>query len=315
MSNSIDQIQAPSTVMMIRPSHFGFNRQTAASNTFQNDQADTSLENIRESARREFDGLVSILQSKRIEVLVFDDDPDIITPDAIFPNNWVSFQPDGRIVLYSMMAENRRLERRIDILDQIKVRFVIREIIDISDHETAGEFLEGTGSIVFDHVNKVAYANESPRTSGKLFTRVCDELNYEPVLFRASDKNGFDIYHTNVLMSIGEGHAILCLEAIHPKHRSKVAAKLRSFGLEVLDITFDQLSSFAGNMIQLENDKAEKFQVMSDSAFYSLNQLQIDLLKSYSEIVHEDLSTIEKIGGGSARCMLAGVHLPINESY
>lgn len=294
---------------MIRPLRFGYNPQTSDSNAFQNEYEKRNVEYIRESALKEFNGLVEVLAGAGIVVHVFEEDPTRVTPDAVFPNNWVSFQPDDRIVVYPMMAENRRRERRSDIFDFINVHYRVSETIDLTAHEQAGQYLEGTGSIVFDHINKLAYANESPRTNKALFFHVCEKLGYEPVSFRAQDPTGVDIYHTNVMMSVGEGYAIVCLEVIDKAHRAIVVDKLVSSGLEIIEITFEQVLAFAGNTMQLQNHEGSKFIIMSDAALQCLEKKQVNKLESFGTIIHSNLEVIEKIGGGSARCMIAGIHL------
>lgn len=294
---------------MVRPEQFGFNPQTAESNTFQTDEITNDTSEIRKSAIAQFDQFVEQLRSHGIHVLVFHSPRHKKLPDAVFPNNWVTFHEDGRVVLYPMLAENRRLERRLDIIDRIGEQFEIREIIDLSVEETNNLALEGSGSLVFDHVNMVAYANESSRTNRKLFYRICDMFGYKGVFFNAVDQEGADIFHTNVMMMIGEGYSVICKDAIEKSQQDAVIKSLTNFKLEIIEITMKQMSEFAGNMIQLQNDSGRKFLVMSDSAYFTLRDDQKEKLLKYNEIIHADVSTIENIGGGSARCMIAGIHL------
>ena len=301
-------IQAPSNVFMVRPNHFGYNSQTAHSNAFQHVVKNEKESSIATHAQKEFDAFADILQSHGINTKVFQEE-NPRTPDAIFPNNWISFHPNGAIMIYPMLAKNRRLERRQDILNYIYDHFEISELIDITHYEKKEIFLEGTGSIIFDHENKIAFANRSPRTSDELFHEVCHKLGFQPFLFNATDRQGIDIYHTNVLMALASNFCVICLESIADSDRPGLTRILSDSGKEILDITYEQLNQFAGNMIELSNDMEEKFMVMSSSAFYSLKKSQLDLISSYCRPIHSDLSTIENYGGGSARCMIASIHL------
>lgn len=301
---------APSSVFMVRPDHFGFNPQTAESNSFQPDKILSDADRIRETAITQFDSFVKNLRAHGINVLVFHSPKHKKLPDAVFPNNWVTFHHDGRVLLYPMLAENRRLERRLDVIDKIGETFDIREVIDFSVKEVNNLFLEGSGSIVFDHINKIAYANESPRTNRLLFHRVCELLGYKSVFFNAIDQHGIDVYHTNVIMMIGEGYCVICKESILADQQVYVMGSLSMSGLEIVEISQKQMAGFAGNMIQLQNADAKKYLVMSDTAYSSLHDHQRKILLDYNEIIHSDVSMIEQVGGGSARCMIAGIHLP-----
>ncbi len=298
------------SVFMIRPEYFGFNPQTAESNSFQPDKVISDAEKIRIIAVAQFDVFVENLRSHGINVFVFHSPKHKKLPDAVFPNNWVTFHHDGRVVLYPMLAENRRLERRLDVIDKIGETFKITEVIDFSVEEVNDLILEGSGSIVFDHVNAVAYANKSPRTNQQLFEKVCERLGYKSVFFNATDHHGNDVYHTNVIMMIGEGYCVICKESIPDHQQTYVIKSLLDSGLEIIEITRDQMAGFAGNMIQLQNAGGKKYLVMSDTAFNSLDKQQKDILLNYNEIIHSDVSMIEQVGGGSARCMIAGIHLP-----
>ncbi len=295
---------------MVRPEFFGFNPQTAESNTFHADKVVGSNSEIRKNAITQFDGFVENLRAHGIEVHVFHSPKHKKLPDAVFPNNWVTFHQDGTVVLYPMLAENRRLERRLDVIDKIGESFTIREVIDLSVEEVNGLILEGSGSIVFDHISKIAYANESPRTNKILFDRICHRLGYEGVFFNATDSEGVDIFHTNVMMMIGEGYCVICAQSIEKTQQERVLHTLKHSGLEVIEIARAQMSSFAGNMIQLQNKEGKKYLVMSDAAYSCLDSHQKEVLLQYNEIIHSDVSTIELVGGGSARCMIAGIHLP-----
>ncbi|MCW3083058.1 MAG: Amidinotransferase [Bacteroidetes bacterium] len=292
--------QKPSNILMIRPVSFGFNKQTAESNSFQQTAEELAAEFVQQKARKEFDAFAALLQTNHIDVLIFDDTLFPETPDAIFPNNWISFQ-DSNIVLYPMLAENRRLERRMDIVDHFKK--AATGIIDLRAYEQKGQFLEGTGSIVFDYENKIAYANSSPRTDKKLFDQLCKQLGYRSILFKAVDANGADIYHTNVLMCIGKHFAVICKECIAADSET-VIASLKTTGHEIIEISYVQMNSFAGNIYQLFNADGESFIVMSEQAYQSLNKAQVNQLEKYGTLLHSPLDTIEKHGGGSARCMM-----------
>ncbi|HWD87273.1 MAG TPA: arginine deiminase-related protein [Mucilaginibacter sp.] len=301
--------QTTSTILMIRPVNFGFNKQTAGSNAFQNHNADQRQ--VQDKALREFDSFVNILRDNGVKVILIDDTPEPHTPDSIFPNNWVSFHSDGTVFLYPMMAENRRLERREDIINQLENEFSVKRVIDLSRFEFEHKFLEGTGSMVLDRENKIAYACISPRTDKEVLEEFCHDSGYKPVLFHAVDQNRKDIYHTNVLMCIGGSFVVICLESIKDEsERQQVLGSFRSTRKQVLTITFDQMNHFAGNMLEVQSKDGESLLVMSKSAWDSLDYEQKAILSSFSKPVYADISTIESNGGGSARCMMAEVHLP-----
>ena len=301
--------QAPSSVFMVRPEHFSYNTETADSNTFQQELLLCDHQKIKSDALVEFERFVGLLRTNDIEVLVFDSPTGKQAPDAVFPNNWISMHENGLVFLYPMLTKNRRIERRKEIVDTLEKVFKIHEIVDLSHEENHGRILEGTGSIVFDHINRIAYANESARTNKHLFFDVCQKLDYEGIYFKAVDEGGLDIYHTNVMMTIGDGFTVICKEAIDKTDRSSVINSLQAGGLEIVDISYNQMNHFAGNMIQLRNKQGENILVMSNSAFYCLSQNQHDQLAKYVRIIHPEISTIETVGGGSARCMIAGIHL------
>lgn len=300
--------QTPSTIFMVRPDHFGFNPETAKSNAFQRKALICEDNNIRQHALDEFEAFVALLKKHHIEVLVFDS-PQKQAPDAVFPNNWISFHEDGKVILYPMLTKNRRIERRPELVDIIGEKYHVEQLIDLSSEEQEGRILEGTGSIVFDHINKFAYANESERTNKNLFYDVCQMLGYEGIFFTAVDENGFDIYHTNVLMTIGEGFAIICKEAIDKADVSNVINNLLAGGLELIEISYNQMNHFAGNMIQLKSTDNKNWLVLSEIAYNILDESQKKRLSNYTGFIYSDIHTIESIGGGSARCMIAGIHL------
>jgi hypothetical protein len=305
-------VQAPRAVLMVRPLYFGFNTATAASNAFQSAGAPVPADEASVLAREEFDRLAQAISAAGVEVHLFDEPEGVPgrTPDAVFPNNWVSFHADGTVVLYPMMAENRRAERRQDILEALAGKFKIREIWDLSAYEQSGRYLEGTGSVVFDHLNRMAYANHSPRTDPELLALLCGKLDYEPFLFHARDSSGKEIYHTNVLLAVGEECALVCLESVQEDHRQKLLDRLQRGGRRVISLAYGQMLRFAGNAIQLQSRDGTRLMVMSRSAHASLTGDQLHAISLESRVLSSDLPTIETLGGGSARCMIAGIHLP-----
>jgi hypothetical protein len=301
--------QTTSTILMIRPVNFIFNEQTAGSNAFQNRNA--KQQRVQDKALEEFDRFVNILRENGVEVIVIDDTDEPHTPDSIFPNNWVSFHNDGTVFLYPMMAENRRLERREDIIMQLEDGFKVKQVIDLSHFEQENKFLEGTGSMVLDRENKIAYACLSPRTNKELIEAFCQGTGYKSVLFHAVDQNGTDIYHTNVLMCVGSSYAVICLDSIKDEaEKQNVINSLQLTQKQIVAISFAQMNHFAGNMLEVQNKFGESLLVMSKNAWESLSYEQKAILSSFSKPVYSDISTIENNGGGSARCMMAEVHLP-----
>lgn len=302
--------------MMVRPIQFRFNEQTAVNNYYQKVIEGLDPDNVQEKALAEFDGFVEKLRAKGINVLVIQDTNEPSTPDSIFPNNWVSFHADGTIGLYPMNAENRRLERRMDIFDVFEEQgYKVGEKIDLSEFEAENKFLEGTGSLIFDRGNKIAYAAISDRTDPDVLTVFEDKFGFTSVSFTANQTvNGqrLPIYHTNVMMCLGDKFSVICLDCIDDVSEKKlVADSLTQTGKEIIEITEAQKTQFAGNMLQLENESGDKFLVMSEAAFQSLTNSQIEqVLKYNKEIIHSSLDTIEALGGGSARCMMAEVFLP-----
>lgn len=306
------QSQATSRILMIRPVNFGFNTETAESNAFQDSRLAAQTKNIaQEDAQREFDEMARQLQAVGVDVLVYEDTLGPYTPDSIFPNNWVSFHASGTVVLYPMQAENRRLERRRDIIDDLAKTYHVARVIDLTHFEQEGKFLEGTGSLVLDRMHRVAFASLSPRTHPDVLAEFSRQTGYRTVSFRAVDANGQAIYHTNVLMCITDTMAIVCLSAISdPDERLMVRQELERLNKRIVDISLEQLVHFAGNMLMIQTRKGQKLLVMSTQAFESLTPRQIDILDDYATLLHFDLSMIEGNGGGSARCMMAEIHLP-----
>lgn len=303
-------MQTTDTVLMIEPVAFGFNEQTAVNNYFQVQQEG----NVQDKALKEFNDFVEKLRAKDINVITIQDTLEPKTPDSIFPNNWVSFHADGKVVLYPMFAENRRLERRDDIINQIKEQFEVTEVIDYSGAEKDNFFLEGTGSMIFDHDNKLAYGSVSLRLDEGLFRKFCSDFGFQPVVFHSYQTAGEErlpIYHTNVMMFVADQFVVICLDCIDDEsERNNVIETIKNSGKELIEISEDQMQNFAGNMLQVQNKSGEKFLVMSQSAYKSLNRDQVSAIEKYCEIIYSDLEVIETNGGGSARCMLAEVFLP-----
>ena len=285
---------------------------TADSNVFQGRSSATPQEQ-HEAALLEFDALVDVLRAAGIHVIVENDISDPHTPDSIFPNNWVSFHGAGRVVLYPMEAHNRRTERRPEIIDRLanEYGFQIKEVLDLSGHETAEHYLEGTGSMVLDRANKIAYACLSSRTQMDPLGDFAQQMDYDVVSFDAVDRNGVPIYHTNVLMNVGEAIAVICDEAIaRDDQREAVVARLRNTGHEVVHLSYDQLDAFAGNMLELRNVDKERVLAMSSQAWDSLDATQRETLRTNGIVVSSPIDNIESSAGGSVRCMLAEIHLP-----
>jgi hypothetical protein len=305
--------QLASAVLMIRPVRFQSNPLTAASNRFQGQNA-SAPEQQQIDAEAEFDRLAAALEAGGITVVQIDDTEEPHTPDAVFPNNWVSFHADGTVVLYPMEAPNRRTERRPDIVDTLanQYGFQVREIVDFSHHEQNGHFLEGTGSLVLDRANRVAYACLSSRTHLDPLGDFAQRLDYEVIAFDAVDQNGAPIYHTNVLMNIGEELAVVCGEAIpRDDQREAVIQSLEETGHEVITLTFDQMNSFAGNMLELRSSSGQRVITMSEQARESLTESQLEKISAYAQIISAPIENIESSAGGSVRCMLAEIHLPL----
>ncbi len=306
--------QITNTILMIRPVQFRMNEQTAVNNYFMED-IDLQNNAINLKAQKEFDTFVDVLRAIGIEVIVIEDKPDPDTPDSIFPNNWISFHSNGTVVIYPMFAENRRKERREDILDILETNgFLIENIMDYTSAEKEGLFLEGTGSILMDRVNQKAYCALSDRAHEELVIEFCEDFECTPVIFTAYQSvNGerLPIYHTNVMMCMGEAYAVICLDAIDDKkERKNVVNHLKQDGKEIIDITEEQMHHFAGNMLQVAGASDKRYLIMSTAAYNSLRPDQISILEKYDPIVHSPLDTIETCGGGSARCMMAEVFLP-----
>lgn len=309
--------QTTNSLLMIRPTAFRMNEQTAGNNYYQKVIDGLLPATVNAKAQQEFDAFVEKLRAVGVDVTVVDDTLTPDTPDSIFPNNWISFHENGDVVLYPMFAKNRREERREDILDILEDKgFVINNIMDYTSAEEDGFFLEGTGSLVLDRTNGKAYCALSPRADEELFIEFCEDFDYAPVIFEAFqtvDSERKLIYHTNVMMCLGETFAVICADSIDDKkERKMVLENLKESEKEVILITEAQMNNFAGNMLQVRGANDKRYLVMSTSAYQSLTPKQIAQLEKHAEILSSGLDTIEACGGGSARCMMAEIFLPKN---
>ena len=312
-------MQTTSKILMVRPYRFAFNKETAGNNFFQHavegdlmvrgaEAELTPSDTVAENALREFDAFVELLRRNDVDVTVVQDTPEPWTPDSLFPNNWFSSHTTGELVLYPMFAENRRKERKREVLDLLRRKMNHRKVIDLTRWEEEGEFLEGTGSMVFDRRRRIAYCCRSVRTSEKVLADFCSKMSFDPIVFDAVDTVGHPLYHTNIMMEIGMQVAVVCLESItEESQRKRVAAELSSAGKVIVEISLEQLTRFTGNMLEVKSRNGQPFMVMSASARDSLTIPQERAISTYNKILSVDLSTIETHGGGSARCMLAEI--------
>ena len=303
--------QTTSSILMIEPVSFDFNEQTAVNNYFQQ-QDNANDSGVQSRALAEFKSMVEKLHTNGLDIIVVQDTTEPRTPDSIFPNNWISFHQDGRVVLYPMYANNRRAERRTEVLQLLSDKgFRISTTVDYTDYEKQNRFLEGTGSMVFDHINKIAFAALSERTDKALFIQFCHDFNFEPIYFKAFqtvNNKRLPIYHTNVMMCVGDKYSVVCLAAIdNIDERNTVLNSLIMEGKEIIEISEKQMQQFSGNMLQVENKAGRSILIISESAFASLTDLQVNRLNSYNEMLVFDIPTIEKYGGGSVRCMMAEI--------
>ena len=293
---------------MVRPTAFGYNIETAVNNTFQH-VPKSGQEEIKAAALKEFDQLVSILQQAGVEVEVVEDSASPVKPDAIFPNNWISFHEDGTLVTYPMYAPLRRQERREEIVSDLQQKYQVTRRVSLEHFEREGNFLEGTGSMVLDRVNKIAYACISQRTDPSILNQWAEIMGYTPFTFAARFDDQ-DIYHTNVMMAIGDGVSIVCLEVVEESRRDALYKSLQSQGREVVVLRADQVGSFAGNMLAIRSKDGNQLMVMSRAAHESLDEQQRNTIERHARIISSDVNTIETIGGGSVRCMIAENFLP-----
>lgn len=308
-----EELQSATDILMIRPVRFAGNLQTLSSNRFQAPQPELAGARAQSAAVAEFDGLVAVLRKTGVNVHVFPDTLEPHTPDSIFPNNWVSFHADGTVVLYPMLAQNRRAERRSDLLEALSAQhgFRITRVVDLTAHESDGKFLEGTGSLVLDRVHRIAYACISPRTDLDVLGDFAQQLDYDVVAFEAVDAAGAAIYHTNVLMCVGTRFAAVCSACIREDERAAVLDLLRTTGHAVVDLSMEQLAAFAGNMLELGSTHSGRIVAMSRCALDALSLQQREIIEAHAAgpIVSAPIPTIEMLGGGSVRCMLAEIHL------
>lgn len=308
MATSIFPIQAPKAVVMIRPSHFSPNPQTAADNAFQVMDGDASAEQVAKAAYDEVTNMVAGLRAQGVTVHLFEDDTNE-QPDSVFPNNWFSTHLDGRIAIYPMYSQNRRLERRSDVIDLLKAQYQVDVVVDYSSFEYRDAFLEGTGAMVLDHIEKVAYAARSRRMSDAAFVRFCADYGYEPVAFEAEDQHGQPIYHTNVMMSVATEFAVIGLSTIRDDYiRNSIVTRLEKSGREIVDLSVDQINNFAANCLELTG-RSGRVLAISQRGLDALTPDQIAIIEKSAAICPFDVQTIER-AGGSVRCMLAGIHLP-----
>ena len=308
--------QITDTVLMVRPVRFRMNEQTVVNNYFQ-EEMDLKNDEINRQAQQEFDVLVEKLRTVGVKVIVVDDIYEQNTPDSVFPNNWITFHQNGDVAIYPMFAENRRRERREDILDKVEAEgFDIENVYDYTDAEKENIFLEGTGAMVLDRVNRKAYCALSPRADEELFIEFCEDFEYTPVIFKAYQQvnnEQLPIYHTNVMMALGVDFAVVCLDTITDKsERKNLLHHLKEDKKEVINITPEQMCQYAGNMLQVQG-KNSTYLVMSDAAYNALTPQQIQTIEKHTQILHSNLETIETCGGGSARCMMAEVFNPSNK--
>jgi len=308
---SKEKAQTTSNILMVRPAHFGYNHETAASNAFQSNTSELSSEAIGKLAVREFDGFVKKLRAAGVNVIVAEDSDFPVKPDSVFPNNWVTFHENGTVVTYPMLSSIRRMERRDDILQGVMGHFRVEKKIQLEEYETIGQMLEGTGSMVFDRPNGLVYACLSPRTSEDLLERFCKLMRYQPVTFHDVDGDGLEIYHTNVMMALGESFVVICFDSI-PTEKEKALLHRRfvSTEKEIIEITLEQMMHFAGNMLQVRNEEGNTFLAMSQAAYQSLEPGQIERIEQHTNILSSPIPTIEQFGGGSVRCMMAEIFLP-----
>jgi hypothetical protein len=294
-------------ILMVRPYQFFFNQQTATNNFF---QSNINIENANELAIAEFDTMVEQLSAHQIEVKVIQDTKDPSTPDSIFPNNWISTHAGGTLCLYPMYAENRRAERKLSVLEFLQANYKIENLLDITHFEKEGKFLEGTGSMVLDHQNKIAYGCLSERLDKEAFTHWCDKMQFKPISFKAVDDKAQPIYHTNVMMCMGDQFVVICLDSIpNEKEKQMLLDSFEQKNKEVITISQNQLNHFAGNMLQVFDMIEKPHLIMSEQAYTSLQPDQVKSLEKYNPILPISIPTIEALGGGSARCMMAEIYL------
>jgi hypothetical protein len=304
----MEKQQTTSNILMVRPAHFGFNIETASNNAFQTQDAAFTQQEIKEKAKEEFDKFVAVLKARAINVVVAHDSDVPKKPDAIFPNNWLTMHDDGTMFLFPMYAAVRRLERSEDIIQMLENQYVVNKKIHLEHYESVHKYLEGTGSMILDRTHEMVYACLSPRTDLALLDEYCDMIHHKRIAFRAVDSEGQDIYHTNVMMALGETFVVICLDTvINDAERMNLIKHFEQTNKDIVEISLEQMMQFAGNMLQVRNDFDETFLVMSKQAYDALNPSQIAHIQRHTEILYSDITTIETLGGGSARCMMAEI--------
>jgi len=303
-------MQTTSHLLMIRPTAFGFNPETAQTNVFQKKASDFS-EEIHKKALAEFDYMVELLRKEDLNVMVIDDTIEPYKPDAVFPNNWITTHQEGVIVLYPMQAPNRRVERRTDIVEILQKQYKVHNVVNLSHYESKGKFLEGTGSMIFEHTHKIVYASLSSRTSTEVLDRFCSSMRFQPITFQALDEFEKPIYHTNVLLSVGDKFVIICMDAIkEPSDQEDLIASFRKTQKEIFKISYEQMKNFVANCLEVKNNKGERILILSERAYKHIDDSQKKRLENYVKLLPCPLDTIETYGGGSARCMIAEIFLP-----
>lgn len=308
----MQELQTTNHILMVRPANFGFNEETAESNAFQTNDTSKTPQQIKSEAVAEFDAFVNQLRSVGVDVVVAQDSDSPRKADAIFPNNWISFHQDGTIITYPMYAPIRRLERQEAIIEQVAERFDIKKHIALEKTEAENLFLEGTGSMIFDRPNKIVYACLSPRTDETVLDLFCEVTGFDKVVFTSTDADDKEIYHTNVMMALGETFCVICLDTIKDEsERSLVVHTLEETHKEIIEITLEQMLNFAGNMLQVRNHNDEHYLVMSKQAFDSLTTEQVKNIEAHTNILVVPINTIETYGGGSVRCMMAEIFCPL----
>ena len=304
--------QNTNQIIMVKPANFGFNNETSNSNSFQNNVSQ-DCDSIQNKVISEFDSMVEILRSEGVDVTIWNDSKKPKNPDAIFPNNWISMHAEGLLIIYPMNALNRRLEKRKEFIQTITNNYKVQKIINLSSYELQNKFLEGTGSIIFDHINKIAYACISPRTNKELFEEVCQAIKYSSISFNAFDEEGKEIYHTNVMMFIGNSITTICLESIKDKKERQLVKKaLKSNNFRIIDINYSQMKAFCGNLLEIEIPNKKNIIAMSRSAKNAFTENQLKQIELFHKPVEIEINTIERIGGGSVRCMILENYLSKN---
>jgi hypothetical protein len=305
-------MQLTSNIMMVRPAHFGYNVETAENNAFQINDKSLNPTEIEQKAIAEFDTFVKKLRAVGVNVIVFQDTDKPIKSDAVFPNNWISFHRNGNVITYPIFSPIRRQERRFELIESLSETFEVAHHIQLESWENVGQYLEGTGSMVVDREHQIAYGCLSIRTDQILFDEFCSVMECEQVTFHSFDKDGLEVYHTNVMMAMGDKFVVICMESVPIKaDKERLLATFKKTNKTIIEISLDQMYAFAGNMLQVKNTNGDTFLVMSSQAFNSLNEAQIQKINQFTQILHSDLTTIETYGGGSARCMMAEVFLPL----